>query len=223
MGRSFVRGILNSARGLSDKDNSPQAQAAPADPWLCRSRWYRVPGQDRCGQGRQRRRQERDPLRRHPESARTGRRYTSRRVWNRGPCATPPRRCTPAASSQSPSGRSRSRPCCFVLARKPSSSGRRRSANTATPGVRRPVRQDHQLPAWSAPGAGCQGRVLAHRDELTAQNVLKFAKVNPGHQHLDRRCPHQVLARADDLRHGADPGRVRQSRCHAGARSAGDR
>ncbi|MDP6404653.1 MAG: hypothetical protein QF797_05565, partial [Alphaproteobacteria bacterium] len=28
MGRSFVRGILNSARGLSDKDNSPQAQAA---------------------------------------------------------------------------------------------------------------------------------------------------------------------------------------------------
>ena len=28
MGRAFVRGILNSARGLSDKDNSPQAQAA---------------------------------------------------------------------------------------------------------------------------------------------------------------------------------------------------
>ena len=28
MGRSFVRGILNSARGLSDKDNSPQAQNA---------------------------------------------------------------------------------------------------------------------------------------------------------------------------------------------------
>lgn len=28
MGRSFVRGILNSARGLSDKDNSPQAQTA---------------------------------------------------------------------------------------------------------------------------------------------------------------------------------------------------
>ena len=28
MGRSFVRGILNSARGLSDKDNSPAAQAA---------------------------------------------------------------------------------------------------------------------------------------------------------------------------------------------------
>ena len=27
MGRAFVRGILNSARGLSDKDNSPQAQA----------------------------------------------------------------------------------------------------------------------------------------------------------------------------------------------------
>ncbi len=28
MGRSFVRGILNSARGLSDKDTSPQAQTA---------------------------------------------------------------------------------------------------------------------------------------------------------------------------------------------------
>ncbi len=28
MGRSFVRGMLNSARGLSDKDASPQAQAA---------------------------------------------------------------------------------------------------------------------------------------------------------------------------------------------------
>lgn len=28
MGRSFVRGILNSARGLSDKDNSPEALAA---------------------------------------------------------------------------------------------------------------------------------------------------------------------------------------------------
>ena len=28
MGRSFVRGILNSSRGLSDKDNSPQAQAS---------------------------------------------------------------------------------------------------------------------------------------------------------------------------------------------------
>jgi len=28
MGRSFVRGILNSARGLSDKDNSPEAQTA---------------------------------------------------------------------------------------------------------------------------------------------------------------------------------------------------
>jgi len=28
MGRSFVRGILNSSRGLSDKDNSPQVQAA---------------------------------------------------------------------------------------------------------------------------------------------------------------------------------------------------
>ena len=28
MGRSFVRGILNSSRGLGDKDNSPEAQAA---------------------------------------------------------------------------------------------------------------------------------------------------------------------------------------------------
>jgi hypothetical protein len=28
MGRSLVRGILNSARGISDKDNSPEAQAA---------------------------------------------------------------------------------------------------------------------------------------------------------------------------------------------------
>jgi len=28
MGRSFVRGMLNSARGISDKDMSPQAQAA---------------------------------------------------------------------------------------------------------------------------------------------------------------------------------------------------
>ena len=28
MGRSLVRGILNSARGIADKDNSPQAQAA---------------------------------------------------------------------------------------------------------------------------------------------------------------------------------------------------
>jgi hypothetical protein len=28
MGRSLVRGILNSARGLSDKDNSPEAQKA---------------------------------------------------------------------------------------------------------------------------------------------------------------------------------------------------
>lgn len=28
MGRSLIRGILNSARGLSDKDTSPQAQAA---------------------------------------------------------------------------------------------------------------------------------------------------------------------------------------------------
>ncbi|WP_428546847.1 hypothetical protein [Profundibacter sp.] len=28
MGRSFVRGILNSARGISDKDMSPEAQAA---------------------------------------------------------------------------------------------------------------------------------------------------------------------------------------------------
>jgi hypothetical protein len=28
MGRSFVRGMLNSARGLSDKDNSPEAQNA---------------------------------------------------------------------------------------------------------------------------------------------------------------------------------------------------
>ena len=28
MGRSLVRGMLNSARGISDKDDSPQAQAA---------------------------------------------------------------------------------------------------------------------------------------------------------------------------------------------------
>ena len=28
MGRSFLRGMLNSARGISDKDVSPQAQAA---------------------------------------------------------------------------------------------------------------------------------------------------------------------------------------------------
>jgi hypothetical protein len=28
MGRSLVRGLLNSARGIADKDNSPQAQAA---------------------------------------------------------------------------------------------------------------------------------------------------------------------------------------------------
>jgi hypothetical protein len=28
MGRSLVRGMLNSARGISDKDQSPQAQAA---------------------------------------------------------------------------------------------------------------------------------------------------------------------------------------------------
>ncbi|MBF0563516.1 MAG: hypothetical protein HQL37_16235 [Alphaproteobacteria bacterium] len=28
MGRNFIRNILNSARGISDKDNSPQAQAA---------------------------------------------------------------------------------------------------------------------------------------------------------------------------------------------------
>jgi hypothetical protein len=27
MGRSLIRGILNSARGISDKDNSPEAQA----------------------------------------------------------------------------------------------------------------------------------------------------------------------------------------------------
>ena len=28
MGRALIRGILNSARGLSDKDNSPEAQNA---------------------------------------------------------------------------------------------------------------------------------------------------------------------------------------------------
>ena len=28
MGRALIRGILNSARGISDKDTSPQAQAA---------------------------------------------------------------------------------------------------------------------------------------------------------------------------------------------------
>ncbi|WP_246588160.1 hypothetical protein [Paracoccus bogoriensis] len=28
MGRSMIRGMLNSARGISDKDQSPQAQAA---------------------------------------------------------------------------------------------------------------------------------------------------------------------------------------------------
>ena len=28
MGRSFIRSVLNSARGLSDKDNSPEAQNA---------------------------------------------------------------------------------------------------------------------------------------------------------------------------------------------------
>ena len=34
MGRSMIRGMLNSARGISDKDQSPQAQAARRINWL---------------------------------------------------------------------------------------------------------------------------------------------------------------------------------------------
>ena len=47
MGRSLVRGILNSARGISDKDNSPEAQTARRITGFARSRRDRVRGPHR--------------------------------------------------------------------------------------------------------------------------------------------------------------------------------
>ena len=46
--------------------------------------------------------------------------------------------------------------------------------------------------------------ILAHRDELTAQNRAKFARVNPGFTHLGVRCQREILGRPGHLRHGAD-------------------
>ena len=54
MGRSLVRGILNSARGISDKDKSPEAQARAPDQRLCRSRRAGIRRPHRCRHRHQR-------------------------------------------------------------------------------------------------------------------------------------------------------------------------
>ena len=48
--------------------------------------------------------------------------------------------------------------------------------------------------------------VLAHRDELTAQNQSKFSRVNPGITHLGVRCPSEILGGSGHVCDGADPG-----------------
>jgi hypothetical protein len=61
MGRSLVRGMLNSARGISDKDTSPEAQAARRINGFCRSRRARVRRAHRHRLRCDGRGQERDP------------------------------------------------------------------------------------------------------------------------------------------------------------------
>ena len=72
MGRSFVRGILNSARGLSDKDNSPEALAARRINGFADIDGIEFLAKIDVGQRCQRGRQERDPLCRHAQSERMG-------------------------------------------------------------------------------------------------------------------------------------------------------
>ena len=61
MGRALIRGILNSARGISDKDTSAQGAGGTADQRLPGPRRPRVPRPRRRRRGRQRRSEERDP------------------------------------------------------------------------------------------------------------------------------------------------------------------
>ena len=64
-------------------------------------------------------------------------------------------------------------------------------------------------------GDGAKACVLAHRDELTAQNRAKFQRVVPGIATSVDRRHREVLGRPGRLRHGADAGAGIEPRRHA--------
>ena len=153
MGRSLVRGILNSARGISDKDNSPAGAGGAPHQRLRRSRRARIRGPHRRRHGHQRRRQERDPRRgdARPQGLRRadGRDRRSRRMPQQpvsaelsgGRAVRMRQRGGLGGRHASQLGEVRAQPCCFVPARNSSSSAvLLRSTPTATRWAsRRPV------------------------------------------------------------------------------------
>ncbi len=72
-------------------------------------------------------------------------------------------------------------------------------------------------------GDGAKACVLAHRDELTAQNRAKFQRVVPEASTSVIDATGEILERPGRLRHGADAGAGLEPGRHAAPRSAGDR
>ena len=190
MGRSLVRGMLNSARGISDKDMSAEAQAARriggfADldgiEFIARIDI----GTDASGDDKNEIRSAVTPDHRDYAQAMGGGAVPR-------PAAIPrPMSRARAAAAAAPCravrhGRSKGRqPCAFVRARASSwSAASLRSAITATRSASlRPASGKtitlSAVVARSIAGSEAKACVLAHRDELTAQNRGKFGRVAP--------------------------------------------
>ena len=158
---------------------------------LRRSRRARVPGAHRCRRRHQRRRQERDPERRHagPPRLRPGdgrRADRHRRAHPAEPCAGAAVSARPPAFPAVPPGRSRSRPPVRLRPRQTTFVERSLAALHAhgnTLGIA-PTGAGKTIMLSAVAGqligdSAAKACVLAHRDELTAQNRDKFARVNP--------------------------------------------
>ena len=187
MGRSLVRGMLNSAHGISDKDSSPQAQAkrrirsfADLDglEFLARI----DVGKDTSGEDKNEIRVAVTPDHKDYATYMGPSRRTPAAPALR-PAPTP--RCRARARRAAGLGAVRGRPCSFAQA-----TGVRRAQPARARRARRDPRrradrrrQDHHAVVGGRQGArrgDAKACVLAHRDELTAQNQDKFQRVNPG-------------------------------------------
>ena len=230
MGRSLVRGILNSAHGISDKDSSPQAQAkrrirsfADLDglEFLARIDI----GKDTSGEDKNEIRVAVTPD--HKDYATYMGAVAARPAAQ--PVAAPTADPAAARASGRP-GRSEGR-----LRHAPPSqaAGVRRAQPARARRARRDPRRraDRLRQDRHAVGGGRQGARRRRREGLRARASRRADRAEPGQvpagqsraHHLGRRRAREVLGGAHRVRHGADPRPGRQPRRHAGAGCAGGR
>ena len=199
MGRTFIKGILNSARGLHPGDMSPQTQNARridgfADldgiEFLAKVDWEK----DQNGQDKVVIKQAIQPDHRDYAALMGGAHVLS----SRPPCPAPrrprpaplPLRALPRAVHRSPAGRAGRSNGGAVMMLRPrqtllverSLDALRQHGNTLAVG---PCGSGKTIMLSAVAGnildePDAKACILAHRDELTAQNRAKFSRVNPG-------------------------------------------